>query len=1846
MKRMLPPTFRRPSRTNRPARRQRPVVEALEDRLVLSGDLLVTTAGSYPQQFFKEFTPTGGLVRSLLVPPPPGSSGDTARDLVADTAGNVYVYNGTFNPALATYNPATNSWSQQTYKGWNTSNNMSYGGVGLFQNYVYASDMTIAGDPAGASDGIVRFNLSNGTATRFLQGTDFISLSVGLDGKLYGLVGGPVVFVIDPIGMNVLRTVNLPGSNDYRGVAANANGDIFTANWNNSVTHFSPTGTLLGSVTLTGPTNGSWFANPMDIAIAPDGNTVAVGTRSGHVVQMTPGLTNVTYFNTWTGSVQYPSYVTFAPWFYAPQQPAVSVNDITVTSATSGVTSGYFTVSLSAASNQPVTVNFTLNPGTAAPNVDYYPGGGTVTFYPGQTTQTVPVPVIGDPLYDVPETFTFNLANPSGATLGRAQGTCTIVSSLPQPTLTPYDTTLTNVPSGTTSASFLLRLSAGNSDPVTVGYATADGSATAGSDYQATRGTVTFAPGQTSQTVVVPVFGDPSYDANESFTLSLSNPTGATLTRPQATGTIFSSVPAPALSVADVSVTSPTSGTTPAVFNVTLSAPSGETTTVQYAAADGTAAAGSDYYAASGTLTFAPGQTSQTINVSVIGDPVYDPNETFTVNLSNPTNATLARAQATGTIVSGITPVYPGVSNVTVTNVPSGTTSANFNVTLSGPWPQTVTYYYTTANGSATAGSDYTATGGTVTFAPGQTSVPVSVPVLGDPLYDAPETFYLQLLGMTGAVVTQGTATILSSVPQPALAVGDVSVQDGTSGTTPAAFTVSLSAASNEPVTVSYATANGSADSSDYTPTSGTLTFAPGQTSQTVTVPVFGDPNPDANETFTLTLSGPSGATLARSQATATILAAVSVPSLGVADVTADNSFGLNGQDQATFTVSLTTAGTQPITVNYATADGTARAYYDYMPTSGTLTFAPGQTSQTVNVPLVFEGAYDPPETFTLNLSGANVANLVRAQATGTILSSLPVPSLTVNDVSVTAGTSGTTSATFTVSMVLGGNMDGVTVNYTTADGTATAGSDYTATSGTLSFAATQTSLTVTVPVLGDPNADPNETFTLNLTNPVGATLTRAQGTATIVSSAPLPSLSVNDVSVANEAGGMWALFTVNLSPAAATPVTTYFTTAPGTATAPDEYTTVWGTLTFQPGDTSQSVIIPVAGDPLYDAPETFTFNLSNASGAAIARAQATATIQSAVAAPSVRAQGVTVDAGSAGTTAPFTVTLSAPSDETTTIDYATSDATALAGTDYQAARGTLTFAPGQTSLTIPIPVFGQPNTGAQKTLTLTLSNPSNATLWFANATDTIIDAPPQVSVSDSSATVTESDTGPAKAVFYAVLSNPVNQTVTVNYATADGTATAGSDYQATSGTLTFAPGQTTLAVPVTIVRDPLVESAEQYTLNLSNPSGATLGNATGVGGILSGEHAPVVNAGPDQTVNEGATLAFDASGSSDADQDPLTFSWDFGDGGTASGATPTHVYADNGTYTVTVSVSDGANVTIGTLTVTVLNVPPTAAVSGPADAVPGEDRTFTLSASDPSPVDQAAGFTYTVSWGDGTTQTVQGPGAGVAADHVYAAAGSYTVSVTATDKDNGTGPAATQGVTVVPAELQGGDLYVGGTPGADTITVQPADANGTVDVVVNGQDQGMFVPTGQVVVYGQAGDDVIQVVPLSSGGGTVTLNLPVVLFGSDGNDVLDARGAGGPAVLVGGAGDDTLYGGGGRNLLIGGTGANVLVGGGDDDLLIAGSTLFDANLAALVALRNEWARTDADYQTRVGHLNGSLGGGLNGVYLLNGQSVTAAGAVNTLTGAAGQDWFFAVTGGSNPDLITDLEAGEIVTSL
>jgi hypothetical protein len=565
--------------------------------------------------------------------------------------------------------------------------------------------------------------------------------------------------------------------------------------------------------------------------------------------------------------------------------PVATISSPSVTEGNSGNKTLTFTVTLSAASGLPATFSFATSNGTAASS-DYNARSGTLTIAAGQTTGTISVTVLGDTRYEANETVRLTLTNPTGATFagGGASlvGTGTITNDDAKPVASISNVSLVEGAAGTVNLVYTVTLSAVSGLATTIAYATSDGSATAGSDYAAKTGTLTIAAGQTTGTITVAVNGDALYEADETVTMTLSSPSGASFAGGgatlAATGTIVNDDAPPVLSIGDAVLVEGNSGTSNLVFTVTLSAASGLPVTVGYATADGTALTGSDYAAATGTLTIAAGQTTGTIVVPVSGDTVYENDETLSLVLSGPTGATLAGGASTVTAQGMITnddakPVAT-ISSPTVTEGNSGTKAMTFTITLSEVSSLPTSFSFATSNGTATS-SDYTAKSGTVTIAAGQKTGTVTVNVTGDTRFEGSETVRLTLTNPIGASFAGaaasivGTGTISNDDAKPTLSISDVSIVEGNAGTTNMVFTVQLSAVSGVSTSVKFATSDGTATAgSDYVTKSGTLTIAAGQSTGTITVAINGDKTLEPDETFNLTLSAPTNATLAGGAAT------------------------------------------------------------------------------------------------------------------------------------------------------------------------------------------------------------------------------------------------------------------------------------------------------------------------------------------------------------------------------------------------------------------------------------------------------------------------------------------------------------------------------------------------------------------------------------------------------------------------------------------------------------------------------------------------------------------------------------------------------------------------------------------------------------------------------------------------------------------------------------------------------------------------------------------------------------------------------------------------------------------
>ena len=452
---------------------------------------------------------------------------------------------------------------------------------------------------------------------------------------------------------------------------------------------------------------------------------------------------------------------------------------------------------------------------------------------------------------------------------------------------------------------------------------------------------------------------------------------------------------APSITINDVTVTEGNTGTVSADFTVSLSAAYGQTVTVQYVTKDGTAAAGSDYQAASGTLTFAPGVTSQRLSIPIYGDRLGENySEWFSVNLNDPTNAFVADATGGGTILED--EPYLSIDYYERAEGNTGVTPFIFTVTLSAPYDVPVTVDYATADlpeewiwygyPSATAGVDYTSISGTLTIPAGQTTGTIGVSVTGDRLSESHEYFLVNLSNAGGAQLSssQGWGAILDD--EPYVSISGASALEGDSGTSPMTFTVSLSAAYDADVTVSYATVDGSAlGGSDYKATTGTITIPAGQTTQTFTVPVNGDLLVETDEYFWANLTSATNAVIANAWGYATILDDDTPPTISISDAWVAE--GNSGTRLMSFTVSLSNASGEGVSVNYKTVNGSATtSNNDYVAKSGTVYFAPGETSKTVTVSIKGDTKKEKDEQFYVNLSGAVGGAITDAQGIGTIL--------------------------------------------------------------------------------------------------------------------------------------------------------------------------------------------------------------------------------------------------------------------------------------------------------------------------------------------------------------------------------------------------------------------------------------------------------------------------------------------------------------------------------------------------------------------------------------------------------------------------------------------------------------------------------------------------------------------------------------------------------------------------------------------------------------------------------------------------------------------------------------------
>ena len=1018
--------------------------------------------------------------------------------------------------------------------------------------------------------------------------------------------------------------------------------------------------------------------------------------------------------------------------------------------------------------------------------------------------------------------------------------------------------------SGTTTLTFTARLTDANGNTqasrktITAHYevlSEAGDTATAGTDYTATSGTLTFAPGETSKTIDVSVLGDTDVEGDETLTVKWTGWENVWLVSYSYTGTITNDdnddndnnepvIPA-AVSIGDASASEGDAIT----FTVTLDKAVEGGFAVSPSFSDGTATKGTDYSENTSALSFSgtAGET-QTFSVSTSEDADIEGDETFTVGLSvsGTSHSVTATDTATGTITNDDNddnddndnndnnePVIPAAVSIGDASASEGD-AITFTVMLDKAVEGGLTVTPSFSDGTATKGTDYSENTSALSFSgtAGETQT-FSVSTSEDTDIEGDETFTvgLSVSGTSHAVTATDTATgtiTNDAVDPPArVTVADVSASEGESMT----FTVWLSKAVEGGFTVTPSFSDGTAtEGADYSENTSALSFSgtAGET-QTFSVSTSEDEDIEGDETFTvgLAVSGTSHSVTATDTATGTITNDDSA-AVTIADASASEG------DAITFTVTLDKAVSGGFTVTPSFTDGTATKGTDYSENTAVLSFAgtAGET-QTFTVSTSEDEDIEGDETFTVGLSASGASVSATATATGTITND-DSAAVTIADASASEGD----AITFTVSLdkaVSGG----FTVTPSFTDGTATEGTDYTENTASLSFSGTAgETQTFSVSTSEDEDIESNETFTVGLA--VSGTSHSVTATSTATGTITNDDNAAVTIADASASEGDAISFTVTLDKAVSGGLTVSPSFTDGTATEGTDYTENTASLSFSgtAGET-QTFSVSTSEDEDIEGDETFTVGLavSGTTHSVTATSTATGTITN----DDSAAVTIADASASEGDAISFTVTLDKAVSGGLTVSPSFTDGTATEGTDYTENTASLSFSgtAGETQ-TFSVSTSEDEDIEGDETFTvgLAVSGTTHSVSATSTATGTI--------TNDDSAAVTIADASASEGdaiSFTVTLDKAVSGGFTVTPSFTDGTATEGTDYTENTAALSFAgTAGETQTFSVSTTEDTDVEDDETFTVGLavSGTSASVSATSTATGTITNDDSAAI----------------------------------------------------------------------------------------------------------------------------------------------------------------------------------------------------------------------------------------------------------------------------------------------------------------------------------------------------------------------------------------------------------------------
>ncbi len=1230
--------------------------------------------------------------------------------------------------------------------------------------------------------------------------------------------------------------------------------------------------------------------------------------------------------------------------------------------------------------------------------------------------------------------------------------------------------------------------------------------------------------------VSLPINSDSLLESDEDFTVALSSPsstTGQTVTIASGAGSVATTINDGTTSIATITANDPAAsetGSNPGQFIVDLGAVNrtGSAITVNYSVA-GTATAGTDYAALSGSVTVADGAQTATIDViGIVDDSRLENAETVILTLTTTSlpSVSVDPQSATVTIADNDTAEVFITANDASASEPSD--DGQFTVTMSAVSDRATVVTYT-VGGTATAGADYTTLTGTVTIAAGTTSATIDVETIDNSILEENETVIVTLTATADVDVTIDTApgadnatvTIVDndSATVSIVANDATAAEPGDDGQ----FTVTMTSASDKDTVINYAVTGTAGSGADFTAISGSVTILAGSTSAVIDVATIDNAILEDNEIVVVTLTGTDDTDVTVNTASGANTATVTIADDDTATVsiTANDPTAAEPGDDGQFTVMMSAASDRDTVINYSVA-GTAGSGADFTALSGSVTILAGSTSAVIDVATIDNAILEDNETVIVTLTGTNDTDVTVSTAPGANTATVTIADDDTASVSITANDSAAAEPAndgqFTVTMSATSDKDTV-INYSVT-GAAGSGSDFTALSGSVTILAGSTSALIDVVTIDNAILEDNETVIVTLTgsDDSDVTVSTAPGanTATVTiadDDTATVSIMANDPAAAEPAND--GQFTVTMS-AASDKDTVINYSVTGTAGSGSDFTALSGNVTILAGSTSAVIDVATIDDAILEDNETVIVTLTGTDDTDVTVSTVpganTATVTIAdddSATVSITANDST--AAEPGDDGQFTVTMSATSDKDTVINYSVTGTTG-SGSDFTALSGSVTILAGSTSAVIDVETIDNAILEDNETVivTLTGTDDTDVTVSTAPGANTAT-----VTIADNdTATVSITANDPAAAElandgqFTVTMSAASDKDTVINYSVA-GTAGSGADFTALSGNVTILAGSTSAVIDVATIDDAILEDNETVivTLTGTDDSDVTVSTAPGANTatvtIADNDTATVsITANDPAAAEPGDDGQFTVTMSAASDKDTIVNYSVTGTAGSGSdftalsgsvtilaGATSAvidvatiddAILEDNETVIVTLTGSDDSDVTVSTApgantaTVTIADND-TATVSitanDPAAAEPGDDGQFTVTMSAASDKDTIVNYSVTGTAGSGSDFTALSGSV-----TILAGATSAVINVATIDnailEDNET-------VIVTLTGTDDTDVTVDTAPGANTATVTIADDDtATVSITANNSTAAEPANDGQFTVTMSAASD------------------------------------------------------------------------------------------------------------------------------------------------------------------------------